>query len=653
MSSKNQHIENYLSYYTGLKIRPEYAVMIKGSWGCGKTWFITNFLKKQTSNNYLYVSLYGISSIKEIENEFFRLLHPILASNGMQVLGKLTKGLLKATIQFDLNGDGKSDGNVGVSVPDQNLHMQNKIPEDKILVFDDIERCAIKLPNLLGYINQLVEHSGFKVILIADEDKISKNKDGSKCSEYKSIKEKLIGKTLDLEPELTPALQFFARQLQDEETKLRIFENEPLIKQIYRNSKYNNLRILRHALLDFDRVYVELKTECKEKKSLISHLLAYFLIYSFEFRSGNCKATKLGNPIKNRFYGSESKKNSSEQEQPNVFNKYLNTEVDLENSLLTKSIWETLFTSGLIPSEEINEVLLNSVYFQSENRPDWLNLLQFKNLTDSEFEKLLNEIEKRWKSKEYNDWGVIMHLAGVLIYLSEINLYHESETQIVEFAKQYINELKDKGNLPPSNKETYTSFDKDAYCGQMFYSLERDPFIKLQKYLSEQRDIVLQDSYKAEAKKLIKMMEDDTKRFMQSLIRSNHEDNKFYEIPILIEIEPELFVQAVINLLEVSPEQLKLLAYTFRGRYEFDYYNKKLVNELGWLEQVVSLLETKKQNRFRKLSGQMLGWFIDPYLTDAINKLKSVQSTNLTESSDKVFSENENNTDLHSSRFNL
>jgi KAP family P-loop domain len=653
MHSKNKHIYDYLTYYKNLRTPPEYAVLIKGSWGCGKTWFITNFLDEQTGNNYLYVSLHGLSSIEDIENEFFRLLHPILASKGMQVLGKLTKSVIKATISLDLDKDGKSNGNVSVSVPDVDLLKQNNIPEDKILVFDDIERCAIKLPNLLGYINQLVEHSGFKVILIADEEKIGKKKNGSKCPEYISIKEKLIGKTLDLKPEFKPALQFFVKQLQHEETKSIISENRPLIEQIYRNSKYKNLRILRHALLDFERVYVELKIKCKEKKSLVSHLLAYFLIYSFEFRSGNCKDTKLGSPIRDRFNESESKKNSSEQEQPNVFNKYLNTEVDLGNSLLTKSIWKTLFTSGLIPSEEMNEVLLNSVYFQSENRPDWLSLLQFKNLTDSEFEKLLNEIEKRWKNKEYNDWGVVMHLAGVLIHLSEINLYHESEIQIVEFAKQYIDELKVKGNLPPSNKETNTSFDKDVYCGQMFYSLKHDSFKKLQKYLFEKRDIVLQDSYKAEAVSLIELMENDTGKFMQSLVRSNHVDNKFYEIPILIEIKPELFVQTVINLLEVSPGQLKFLAYTFQGRYEHNYYNRNLIVELDWLEQVVSMLEIKKQERSGKLSEQMLDWLIDPYITDAINKLRSLQSIVFAESSDEVISKNEINTDLQSSRFNL
>lgn len=623
MQSKNQHIRDYLTYYTGLKTRPEYAVLIKGSWGCGKTWFITDFIDKQINNKFLYVSLYGMSSIEEIENEFFRQLHPILASKGMQVLGKLTKGVLKATIQLDLNNDGKSDGNVVVSIPDENL-LKQKIPEEKLLVFDDIERCAIPLPNLLGYINQLVEHSGFKVILIADEARIDENQ------EYKRIKEKLIGKTLELEPELIPALQFFITQLQHEEAKLIISENEALIAQIYIISKYNNLRILRHALLDFDRFYVALDAECKKRKSLVSHLLAYFLIYSFEFRSGNLDASKLGNAIKDRFQGFGKK--ASDQNQIDVLSKYFTLEIDLEDSLLTQSSWIPLFTSGLIPSNDINETLSNTKYFKPNLPPDWVRLLGYKNLTDPEFDSLLYEIKEKWNKKEYKDAGVVMHLTGVLIHLSEIGLFDESESQIINFAKQYFLDLKDNNHLPFNSAVFGGFFDQNICYNAEFYSSEKASFREIKKYLSQLINTVLQERYKRDAEELIKLMRDDTKKFMLSMIFSHHEDSKFYEIPILLEIDPVMFVNNAITLLETSPPQFQFLARLFCDRYSVDSFNRKLLSEVDWLSQVTNLLEEKKQERSGKLSGHMLDLLIDPYLKEAIAKLESFQSSSLAES---------------------
>jgi Cdc6-like AAA superfamily ATPase len=114
MATNNQHIENFLEYYYKLSTPPEYAILIKGKWGAGKTWFIQQSLKKlkERGGKYLYVSLYGVNNLDQIENEFFRQLHPLLSSKGVTLAGKLLKGLLKTTIKFDIDSDGKDDGTV-------------------------------------------------------------------------------------------------------------------------------------------------------------------------------------------------------------------------------------------------------------------------------------------------------------------------------------------------------------------------------------------------------------------------------------------------------------------------------------------------------------------------------------------------------------
>jgi hypothetical protein len=42
----------------------------------------------------------------------------------------------------------------------------------KIIIFDDLERCKLKISELFGYINEFVEHYGCKVILLSEEIKI-------------------------------------------------------------------------------------------------------------------------------------------------------------------------------------------------------------------------------------------------------------------------------------------------------------------------------------------------------------------------------------------------------------------------------------------------------------------------------------------------
>ena len=73
---KNHHVFEYLNYYTGLEVKPGYAVLLRGKWGTGKTWLIKNFIGESSNKEFLFVSLNGVNSYKEIDDSFFQRLHP-------------------------------------------------------------------------------------------------------------------------------------------------------------------------------------------------------------------------------------------------------------------------------------------------------------------------------------------------------------------------------------------------------------------------------------------------------------------------------------------------------------------------------------------------------------------------------------------------
>ena len=222
MNSTNQKIHNFLKYYCDLASPPEYAVLIKGKWGTGKTWFIKNLIKDLNALNIksLHISLYGITTFDEIEMEFFRQLHPVLSSKKMALAGKVLKGILKTTLKIDL---GKDEAIINSSIPDIDLPDYLKNTENFVLIFDDIERCGIPICNLLGYINHFVEHDGYKVILLANEEEILE-KDNNHLS-YERIKEKLIGKTFEIIPEVDIALEKFISQSSSAKNR-EILENQ-------------------------------------------------------------------------------------------------------------------------------------------------------------------------------------------------------------------------------------------------------------------------------------------------------------------------------------------------------------------------------------------------------------------------------------------
>jgi hypothetical protein len=101
----NEHILSYLRYYCDPAQNFDYAVLLTGPWGVGKTFLTKKFLEARTIDSpadgpvrkHLYVSLYGITSVQQIDDELFRQLHPVLSSKTMKVGWAIIKGTLSCT----------------------------------------------------------------------------------------------------------------------------------------------------------------------------------------------------------------------------------------------------------------------------------------------------------------------------------------------------------------------------------------------------------------------------------------------------------------------------------------------------------------------------------------------------------------------------
>jgi Cdc6-like AAA superfamily ATPase len=218
VSDINISAKNLIDYYCAMKVAPEYALLVKGPWGCGKSHLVKDCIKDLEKANkefkFLYVSLYGINDISDIEAKFFEQLNPILSNKKVMFAGQIAKGVLKGALKIDLDGDGKADATASVAVPDINLADYLTDTRNCILVFDDLERCELNLQVILGYMNYFIEKDGYKVVIVADEDKLIAQKDAEDDKyPYTDIKEKLIGKTVQVEPDVSSVFDNFVNEL--------------------------------------------------------------------------------------------------------------------------------------------------------------------------------------------------------------------------------------------------------------------------------------------------------------------------------------------------------------------------------------------------------------------------------------------------------
>jgi hypothetical protein len=109
-TDSNQAILDYLDYYCDQKHPFDFAIMLSGAWGAGKTYLIKSFATRQSKiadkTPFLYISLYGVISSSQIDDEIFKQLHPILSSPAVSFGTQLAKGLLRGALKIDLD---KSD----------------------------------------------------------------------------------------------------------------------------------------------------------------------------------------------------------------------------------------------------------------------------------------------------------------------------------------------------------------------------------------------------------------------------------------------------------------------------------------------------------------------------------------------------------------
>lgn len=616
----NEHIRDFLNYYCDLTTAPQYAVLLNGLWGSGKTWFISDFIKNnKDSKRFLYISLYGVQSFDDIESKLYALLHPLLSSKPARILGSILKGTLKTTINIDINGDNKPDGNISLGATSEKI-IETSIKENQILVFDDLERCSIPITDLLGYINQFIEHGEVKSIVIANEAELLKNEKNS-SETYRQIKEKVIGRTFEINPNTKAAIDFFASEIKDSEAKTTINENIELIKNIYEKSEYKNLRIIRHALWDFSRLLEKIDPKIKTQKNLISDLLGIFLSHSLEIRSGSITPSQIHKLSKAWMFGLMINKNTDDGELFQKIHKKYSALLNYE-TLIPASVWENFFLTGAIDSEKFNESLLKSKYFQNDTTENWVKLWYGRNLSDEAFEKVLLQVESEWKNKKYNEIGIILHIAGIFLFYEKEGILTKNEETILEEAKENIINIFNKNkNLITFNAQRQY-YERESYAGLGFHSTDNKKFNELFDFIEEIKATKLKSSIPEKASELLELMKHDTNLFFNKLILNNNQDNIYYETPILNHISPEKFI---FELLTIKPDDRKIIGWTFNERYKFNNFNEKLLAELPWLREIKTLLNAEIVKCKGKISSVTLKELVTRGVEIAITNLEASQ----------------------------
>lgn len=403
----NKHIEKYLDLYLERE-DVEYATLLTGEWGCGKTFFIKNYIEnikksKKDKHKFIYISLFGFKHIYSVNEAIFYELHPILSNKKIKFLGGALKAAIKLGVNVNLIGDENKETKINIDFKNINP-FENTDFEDIIFIFDDLERTLIPTAEILGFINSIFDNKNAKVIIIANENEIKKEDKEI----YEKFKEKIVDRSFKIKPDKDYWSYF------KDKYKLTFKKNESqidLVKNIFDNFGNNNYRSI---------------NQCTDN----------YIYFISGLDENLLKNNKFSNLLIEQFYtlSLAHKKNDIESS--------LALLERSEYNILPKEIWSDIICGLNINYEKLNNSIPKLVIFNKTKEKSWEKLRHYRELNEAEFTINLEDVKNKFIKMYYNDIDILKMVISELIFFIKCNLCNDlSINDVIKKAKEYIKEF--------------------------------------------------------------------------------------------------------------------------------------------------------------------------------------------------------------------
>jgi hypothetical protein len=245
----------------------DYAVMITGEWGIGKTYFLKKDVYpiiRQQKLRPIYVSLIGLNDDSLLEKLILQKINPFYNTPNKSFVAR-EADYIESIINDSENPD-------------------IIIPDNLVLCFDDLERIKPEFfESAMGFINVFIEHYKTKCVFLCNEGKLENIEN---FPSYKITKEKYIRFTYSFTPELREVLKV---KVSDIKTLHKSYYDVSIIVEMFKRGKSYNLRTLFFTLSVFEQCLLEfdkLTDTFPHKNDIIKLVLAYCCFYTIETKKG-------------------------------------------------------------------------------------------------------------------------------------------------------------------------------------------------------------------------------------------------------------------------------------------------------------------------------------------------------------------------------
>jgi hypothetical protein len=523
----NQKINSIIEAYLESHNKTDYAIMINGLWGCGKTYYVTNELKEiveKKKMQYIYTSLNGCDNfIKIIKKVTLRLLfknkYTFIDDDLIDNLYDLGAGLSEfhsvTKIIYEIFGNFKNKFSETLI-----KGISSEINPSKIvIIFDDIERISnnAAINDFIGLIYESYSKKGYKTIIVGDETNINNDKD-----KYDKVKEKVIRRTISYEPEKKQQIEsFIDHQFNDSIFKEYLDKNkDKLITYIIMSGEIN-LRTISFVLDNFLFVFDKLNDKMKIRFG--DFIFKNILLLTSEYKNGYLSDMKNEKELmkypKVYYMNLALRKRGSKIERTyldDFYDRYLNIPI-FNDFKFIKDLYNFILT-GYLDITKLEKEIKSQFYdeFIPESEKA-MNFLTY-NLVDLEEEELLNGLEKLIGHLGKGEYGIyrLPYIYTFLNFIKKRNFVADWHYDIEKIISVSFQEAVKNSSMVYEEVDLFTL--------QQRYSeieLNEDYFNKLLEDIKKETSNKKSESKKARIDKIFQLITSNDYTFYEQFYSNN------------------------------------------------------------------------------------------------------------------------------------
>lgn len=599
----------------------DYAVMLNGEWGSGKTHFWNNKIKKKIESMQLngkryttiYMSLYGISNLEEISKKIFmettqlmdKNLRRFMNSKGQETIPEYAKTGIDMANFFGVTQNGnKLD------------YAEFFATDDKVLCFDDLERANVDVIDILGYINNFVEHDHIKTIIICNEKELATKLKSSnlemktfiatylldkqnelnksdkpmvekiqdkiehvfdKANDYERIKEKLIGETFEYAPKFDYIINGILMRYENNPDLIRFLrENTGIIISTFNRSGTRNLRILKHALNDFKKIYEMVnKSYSNTSNRVMQTMLIFTIAVSFEIKAGKITKEKFINIKDNEEYKSILVSSRILMDNRQFYikefdqNYYYNFKSEyrffkfIEYYVRTRIFDMKLFKENM-------DTIRNTV--DTENLPSYKRLLteEYWKISDNEFEAVIEDIIEDVKEGKIK----LIDMVKIFAYFSYFSRKGLIKYDLKTLKSMFFNGM----NMSSLTSEYCSNIEEEL--GKIAIEEVEEDMEEILKHFHKLNDQLLDKMYREKAEKIMKCIPMKMEQFYEKF------DRECMKVPIFKYYDPFQLFQRISC---ASNEDIVLIKEKLLDRA--NRYTKQIEPEMKNIKQFKQIVD--------------------------------------------------------------